>query len=162
MYDHREHRHDRPPETWTPHPGDTERAPAPPPLLGDDSAPAPAPTPTWRPLGAPASTRPPVAPPNASPFVRFIFDLVAGRKSIPLAVAFAVLGPLGLFYISFLHGIAGLIVVPYVVRTLGFGLARAVGASTDTTVVLAVVICWLITVPWAIIAARRRNASLTQ
>jgi hypothetical protein len=109
-------------------------------------------------VGGPALARPLVAPPGAGLFARFIFGLVSGRKSIPLAMAFAVLGPLGLFYVSFLNGVAGMIVIPYVSRTLGLGLANAVGASHDTGVTLAVIVCWLVTVPWAIIAAKRRNA----
>ena len=157
MQDHRLPRHDRPQETWLPHPGTSEPAPPQaPPLLGDDGTAAP--VPARGPVSGQAPARPLVAPPGASLFVRFIFGLVSGRKSIPVAVAFSLLGPLGLFYVSFLNGVAGLIVVPYAARTLGLGLANAIGASHDTGVTMAVIVCWLITVPWSIIAARRRNA----
>jgi hypothetical protein len=87
-----------------------------------------------------------------------VLGIVADRKSIPLAVAFAMLGPLGLFYVSFLNGLAALIVIPYIVRALAFALAAAVGGGPDRVVELALIFSWFITVPWAIIAARRRNA----
>jgi hypothetical protein len=156
MHDHRLPRHDRPPEPWLPHPGTPETPPAHLPLGGGDwpSSPVPAPQP-GRPF-APASL--PALPPDASAFARFIVGLVAGRKSIPVAVGFALLGPLGLFYVSFLNGVAALIVVPYAARTLAFGAAQAFRAGPDAVTPLAVFFCWLITVPWAVIAARRRNA----
>jgi hypothetical protein len=124
---------------------------------GDDAWPAQpaarAAAPRW--TGTPQPL--PVLPANANPIARFVVGLVAGRKSIPLAIAFALLGPLGLFYVSILHGIAALIVVPIVVRTLATGLA---GGHPDSLVTIAVVLCWCITVPWAVVAARRRNARI--
>jgi hypothetical protein len=92
-------------------------------------------------------SRLPSLPPDASPFARFVAGLVMGRKSIPLAAALALLGPLGLFYISFLHGAAALLIVPLAVRPIA-------GAGAGAAVML----CWFITVPWSILAARRHNA----
>jgi hypothetical protein len=157
MNDHRLPRHDRPPETWLPHPGTPETAAAPPPQLFDGSA-AP-PVLATRPAHAPFPARPIVLPPGAGLFARFVLGLVQGRKSIPVAIGFAVLGPLGLFYVSFLNGVAALLVVPIAIRALAFGSGRTLGAGEDG-VTLAVILCWCITIPWAIIAARRRNARL--
>jgi hypothetical protein len=158
MHDHRLPRHDRPPEPWLPHPG-TPEAGSPPPMRlggGGDAWPQPAARtegPAW--TGPPGPL--PVLPPDANFIARFAVGLLAGRKSIPLAIAFALIGPLGLFYISILHGIAALVVIPIVVRTLATGLA---GGRPDSVVTIAVVLCWCITVPWAIVAARRRNARI--
>ena len=68
------------------------------------------------------------------------------------------LGPLGLFYVSFLNGLAALVIVPYSVRALAFAVTKAVGGGPDTVVKVAVLFCWFITMPWSINAARRRNA----
>jgi hypothetical protein len=157
MHDHRLPRHDRPPETWLPHPGTPEASSSQHLLLGggDRAAPQPA-AGGW--TGLPRQLPP--LPANASPFARFIVGFITGRKSIPLAIALAFIGPLGLFYVSILHGVAALIVVSVVVRPLAIGLAGAVGGTHDSVVTIAIVLCWCITVPWAILAARRRNARL--
>ena len=157
MHDHRLPRHDRPPEPWLPHPGTPEPSPPPPMSLSGDAWPAAPQLAPWR---GGVATGVPTLPPNASPFARFIVGLVSGRKSIPLAAALGLLGPLGLFYVSFLNGVAALVVVPYVARSMGFAITQAVGGGPDTVVNVAIVVCWLITVPWAIVAARRRNARL--
>jgi hypothetical protein len=47
---------------------------------------------------------------QSSGFARLLLETALGRKSVPLAIALALLGALGLFYISFLNGVAGLIV----------------------------------------------------
>jgi len=157
VHDHRLPRHDRPPETWLPHPGTPEPSShVPMPLVGDAWPPAPTPAP-WH-GNAPTSLRPPLLAADASPFARFIAGLVAGRKSVPLAAVLGLMGPLGLFYVSFLHGVAALVVVPFFARTVAAVAAQAVGAGPDVVVTVAIVVCWLITVPWAILAARRRNA----
>jgi hypothetical protein len=163
MHDHRLPRHDRPPEPWLPHPGTPEPSSPPPMLLGGGDAgwspsAARVATPGW--TGAPAPL--PELPANATAFQRFIFGLASGRKSIPLAIAFALLGPLGLFYVSILHGLAALVVIPIVVRPLATGLAAAIGARPDSAFTFAVFLCWCVTVPWAIVAARRRNARLAR
>jgi hypothetical protein len=157
MHDHRLPRHDRPPEPWLPHPGTPDAAPpAPMPLLGDTASPSGlAPRPVNAPFPAPTA----VLRPGASLFARFVLGLVQGRKSIPVAIGFAVLGPLGLFYVSFLNGVAALLIVPIVIRALALGSGRALGAG-EHGVTLAVILCWCITIPWAIVAARRRNARL--
>lgn len=110
MHDHRLPRHDRPPEPWLPHPGTAEPPPQAPTLPDDEWPPAPPPAP-W-PVNGPTPLRSQVLLPDASPFARFVLGIVAGRKSIPVAVAFAMLGPLGLFYVSFLNGMAALVIVP--------------------------------------------------
>jgi hypothetical protein len=156
MHDHRLPRHDRPPETWLPHPGTPDVVPPAPMLLGggDSAAPQPA-GPGW--TGLPPGFK---LPPDASPFARFVVGFLSGRKSIPLAIALAFIGPLGLFYISILHGVAALIVVSTVVRPIASVITAVVGGNADSLVTIAIVVCWCITVPWAILAARRRNARL--
>jgi len=159
MHDHRLPRHDRAPEPWLPHPGTPEASSPPQMLLGgaDYASPQRA-APAW--TGSPTPL--PSLPANASPFARFVFGLVSGRKSIPLAVALAFLGPLGLFYVSILHGVAALIVVPVVVRPIAIAISSAFGGQGDSLSAVAVVLCWCITVPWAIFAARRRNARIAK
>lgn len=157
MHDHRLPRHDRPPEPWLPHPGTAEASPPPPMLLGagDYASPRPA-TPAW--TGSPSPM--PTLPANAGLVARFVVALVSGRKSIPVAIALALIGPLGLFYVSFLNGVVALIVVPVVVRPLAIGIAAAIGNQATSVYTIAVVVCWCVTVPWAMFAARRRNARI--
>ena len=81
---------------------------------------------------------------------------------IPLAVVLAFLGPLGLFYVSILPGVAALIVVSVVVRPIAIAISSALGGQGDSLSAVAVVLCWCITVPWAIFAARRRNARIAK
>jgi hypothetical protein len=155
MHDHRLPRHDRPPEPWLPHPGTPEpSSPAPMQLPGADWVASPMPRP-----GAGGVPEPlPALSADASAFARFVHGTVAGRKSIPLAVGLSLLGPLGLFYVSFLNGLAALIIVSYVARTIGLGLAHTFGGGPDAAFRIGLVVCWMITVPWAVIAARRHNA----
>ena len=154
MHDHRLPRHDRPPEPWLPHPGTPEPPPAAPMPLSSEDWPA---QPVSRPGGG-ALPRP-LLPLRGEPsaFARFVVGAALGRKSIPLAIGLAFLGPLGLLYISFLHGLAALIVVSTVARTVALTLAPAFGGGEDAAVRIGLVVCWLITVPWAVIAARRHN-----
>jgi hypothetical protein len=159
MHDHRLPRHDRPPEPWLPHPG-TPEASSPPQMLlggGDYAASRPA-APAW--TGSPTPL--PTLPANASPFARFVVGLVSGRKSIPLAIALAFIGPLGLFYVSILHGVAALVVVSVVVRPIAIAISAAIGGQAESLSTVAVILCWCITVPWAIVAARRRNARIAK
>src|SRR5512138_1964108 len=129
MHDHRLPRHDRPPEPWLPHPGTPEPS-SPGPMQPPGADWAQSPTPTGTPGGG-FHVRAPLPPvsANASAFQRFVHGMAAGKKSVPLAVGLALLGPLGLFYISFLHGLAALIVVSYVARTVGLGLAHTFGGG---------------------------------
>jgi hypothetical protein len=156
MHDHRLPRHDRPPETWLPHPGTPDAPP---------HAAMP-PTEDW-----PA---PPVAAPQLAAeafaggmpglhgkprgFAGLLVGAALGRKSVPLAVGLALLGPLGLFYISFLNGVAGLIVVSFVAHALAIALAPMFGGGEDAAVRVGIFFCWFITVPWAVVAAKRHNA----
>jgi hypothetical protein len=78
------------------------------------------------------------------------------RKAMWLAILLAVLlGPFGLFYVSFLNGVAALVVLPVIVQFIVKTLVASRGARIDT--ILAPLI-WGFTVPWAIIATLRHNA----
>jgi len=86
---------------------------------------------------------------------------VVNRRSIPLAVVLAfLLGPLGLFYVGLLHGIAALIVLPIVVRPLAFAIASLFHGGMNTVYTVAVPILWCFTIPWAIIGMKMRNARI--
>ena len=83
------------------------------------------------------------------------------RKSLALAAVLAtVLGPLGLFYISFLNGVAALIVLPPVVRGLAGAIASSVGGNMETVRNVAIPILWCFTIPWSIVGARWRNRKI--
>jgi hypothetical protein len=80
------------------------------------------------------------------------------RKSLVLAVVLAtVFGPLGLFYVSFLNGLAALLILPPVVRGLAGAIASSVGADITT---VAIPILWCFTIPWSIVGARWRNRKI--
>jgi hypothetical protein len=100
-------------------------------------------------VNGPTPSDQPILRPDASRFAKFVVGLVAGRKSIPVV---------GLFYVPFLNGLAALFIVPFIARAVAFAVAAAVGGGIDMVVTTAVIVCWVVTVPWAIIAARRRNA----
>ncbi len=83
------------------------------------------------------------------------------KRSMILAVILAtVLGPLGLFYVNFLSGVAALFVVPFAVRFLAFAVALEYGGGMDMVVRLAVPILWGITIPWSIIGVLVHNARI--
>ena len=83
------------------------------------------------------------------------------KRSLPLAAVLALLlGPLGLFYVSLLNGIAALIVLPFVVRSLAFAVAALRGGGMDTVYAVAVPILWCIAIPWAIVGVKVRNARI--
>jgi hypothetical protein len=116
------------------------------------------PTPQGFSGGATDWTAPASAPPGygggAVPTVQL-------RKIMVLAVVLAtVLGPLGLFYVSFLNGVAALIVLPPVVRALAGAIASSVGGTMDTVRNVAIPILWCFTIPWSIIGVRRRNRKI--
>jgi hypothetical protein len=77
--------------------------------------------------------------------------------SVALSVIF---GPLGLFYVSFLNGLAALGVVSAVVPSLALPLAALMGGGRESAGTIGIPIAWCVTVPWAIIATRRHNAKL--
>lgn len=86
---------------------------------------------------------------------------VLHRRSVPLAILLAfLLGPLGLFYVSLLNGIAALIVLPYVVRSLAFAIAAVLHGGMNMVYTVAVPILWCLAVPWAIIGMKIRNARI--
>src|SRR5437870_7770691 len=88
------------------------------------------------------------------------FVAVDPRKSIKVAIFLAmVLGPLGIFYVSFLNGVAAFMLVIPTVRWLAPAAALALGGRIDF-LLLHVLIMWCITVSWAIIGARWRNRKL--
>jgi hypothetical protein len=156
MHDHRLPRHDRPPETWLPHPG-TPDAPAHAAMPLTEDWPAPL-APTPQPAGGTFPGGMLALRGQSSGFARLLLETALGRKSVPLAIALALLGPLGLFYISFLNGVAGLIVVSFVAHALAVALAPVFGGGEAAAVRVGIFVCWLITIPWAIVAAKRHNA----
>lgn len=156
MHDHRLPRHDRPPETWLPHPGTPDVQPhAAMPLTEDWPAP---PAPTLHPAAGTSPGGMAALRGQPSGFARLVLKTALGRKSVPLAIALALLGPLGLFYISFLNGVAGLIVVSFVAHALAVALAPVFGGGEAAAVRVGIFFCWLITIPWAVVAAKRHNA----
>jgi len=74
------------------------------------------------------------------------------RKNLVLAAVLAtVLGPLGLFYISFINA---------VVRGLAGAIASSVGGNMETVRNVAIPILWCFTIPWSIVGARWRNRKI--
>jgi hypothetical protein len=124
----------------------------------------PNPTPQGEPaplLGAgsdwstPTPTRAPIVTGGAYPGN---WRMGPSRKAMWLAILLAVLlGPFGLFYVSFLNGVAALVVLPVIVQFIVKTLIASRGARIDT--ILAPLI-WGFTVPWAIIATLRHNAKI--
>jgi hypothetical protein len=111
--------------------------------------------------GAPDWTAPTSAPPGYGGGAVPSGPTIQLRKSMVLAVVLAtVLGPLGLFYVSFLNGVAALIVLPPVVRALAGAIASSVGGDMDTVRNVAIPILWCFTIPWSIIGVRWRNRKI--
>lgn len=91
---------------------------------------------------------------SSGPYVR-------PKRSVILAVVLAtVLGPLGLFYVNILSGIAALIFIPVAVRAIALVIVLVHGADINTLYKLAVPIMWCITIPWSIIGVKIRNARI--
>jgi hypothetical protein len=85
------------------------------------------------------------------------------RKSLWVAIPLVVfLGPLGLFYIGILSGIAGLIVVPVAVRTVAFNVALSVGGGRSMIEAVGIATAWIICIPWAAVGVARRNAKVSR
>ena len=81
----------------------------------------------------------------------------ATPHSTTMAVVLAMLlGPLGLFYIGFLHGLIALFTVIPVTRSIALGIVATRGADSSR-VWIALVVMWCITVPWAVVGVRLRN-----
>ena len=77
--------------------------------------------------------------------------------STTMAVVLAMLfGPLGLFYIGFLHGLIALFTVIPVVRSIALTIVATRGVDSSR-VWIALVVMWCITVPWAVAGVRWRN-----
>jgi len=86
---------------------------------------------------------------------------VRPKRSMILAIVLAtVFGPLGLFYVNILSGIAALVIIPVVVRSLAFTIALGSGGDMNTVYRVAVPIMWCITLPWSIIGVKIRNARI--
>jgi hypothetical protein len=70
------------------------------------------------------------------------------------------LGPLGVFYVGFLNGIGASVLVVAAGRTLFSALTAATGAPLDDTQVVefGLAVIWGISIPWAIIGTKVRNA----
>ena len=82
------------------------------------------------------------------------------RRSFKVAIVLAMLfGPLGLFYVSFLSGVAALFLVVPIARQLAFAALLAVGGRIDV-VPLFILGTWCVTVPWAILGVRWRRWKL--
>ena len=87
-------------------------------------------------------------------------SIVDPRKSIKAAIILAmVFGPLGLFYVSFLNGVAATLVVVPIAREVALAVTPRLGGGVDR-LVIAVAMMWSLTVPWAIIGANWRNRKL--
>jgi hypothetical protein len=85
------------------------------------------------------------------------FTIASGprRKSIPFAVFVATLfGPLGVFYVGILHGIAALIVTWNVLRSAALMATAATGVHP---VHVLIPLIWCVMIPWAIAGVRRYN-----
>jgi hypothetical protein len=118
---------------------------------------------SWgQPAGAADAGWPPSqAPSGGAANVRYTpMSFAPTRRSLVTAVVLAmVLGPLGLFYAGFLHGLVALFVVVPITRWLAFVVVAGLGGGIEPLTVV-VPIMWCITVPWAIVGTRRRNQKL--
>jgi hypothetical protein len=123
------------------------------------SKPNPTPVSEALPLGDTAGSSESLAPSSGS--AGYAGPAFSGYKFMWLSVALSVIfGPLGLFYVSFLNGLAALGVVSAVVPSLALPLAALMGGGRELAGTIGIPIAWCVTVPWAIIATRRHNAKL--
>lgn len=128
----------------------------------DHAAQNPTPQGSWGQSTAAADTDwpPSQAPAGGSGCSYAPISLAPSRKSIKVAILLAmVLGPLGLFNVSFLNGVAALFVVVPLTRWLALVVVAALGGRIEPLAVV-LPIMWCITVPWAVIGVRRRNKKL--
>jgi hypothetical protein len=78
-----------------------------------------------------------------------------------LAVILAtVFGPFGLFYVNILSGFAALIILPNVLKPIVFAAILMSGGYLTSISNVAFVVMWCITIPWAIIGMKIRNARI--
>jgi hypothetical protein len=82
------------------------------------------------------------------------------RSVIAAAILATIFGPLGLFYVNFLSGVAALIVVLNVVRPIVLFALQMSGGYLSSRVNVALVVMWCITIPWAIVGMTIRNARI--
>ena len=70
------------------------------------------------------------------------------------------LGPLGVFYVGFFSGVGASVLVVAAGRTLFSALTAGTGAPLDDTQVVefGLAVIWGISIPWAIIGTKLRNA----
>mgnify|MGYP001605227064 CR=1 FL=1 len=109
----------------------------------------------------PTYTAPTYGSPTYAGGAAFTGPYVRKRRFVIVAVVLAtVLGPLGLFYVNILSGIAALMIIPAVVRSMAYTIAFASGGGMDTVYKVAVPIMWCITIPWSIIGVKIRNARI--
>ena len=105
--------------------------------------------------GAAGWQAPPVVqnPGLAAEFAKYRFMWVA------ILLAFF-LGPLGVFYVGFLNGVGAWALAFAVGQTLFSALTAAKGSPLDdsTIAALTLAVCWGISIPWAIIGTKVRNA----
>jgi hypothetical protein len=82
------------------------------------------------------------------------------HKSVKVGIVLAMLlGPLGLFYVSFLNGAVALFTVIPFARWLTPSFVNTFDGSIDR-IWVAVAITWCITVPWAITGVLRHNRKI--
>jgi hypothetical protein len=89
------------------------------------------------------------------------FALLPGRKRAWLAISLALLfGPFGLFYVSFLNGIAALAGFWIVIWPLAHSLAESFHIAVGMDGPISMLLSWCFMIAWAIIATVRHNARL--
>ncbi|HZF28997.1 MAG TPA: hypothetical protein VE907_07760, partial [Gammaproteobacteria bacterium] len=82
------------------------------------------------------------------------------HKSLKVGIVLAMLlGPLGLFYVSFLSGVVAFFTVIPLARWLTPPTAYALGGRIEL-VWVALGLTWCITVPWAIAGVLRHNRKI--
>ena len=89
----------------------------------------------------------------------------ANYRFLWVAVLLAVcLGPIGVFYVGLLNGVAASLLVLGAGRTLFGAVAAATGSRLDdaTAIALGLTVIWGISIPWAIIGTKVRNARRAQ
>jgi hypothetical protein len=81
-------------------------------------------------------------------------------RKIKTAIILAMLfGPLGLFYVGFLHGLVALFIVVPAIRPIALAAFVALGGKVDRLLII-IPMMWCITVPWAIFGSQWHNRKL--
>ena len=89
----------------------------------------------------------------------------ANYRFLWVAILLAVcVGPIGVFYVGLLNGVAASLLVFVVGRTLFGAVAAATGSRLGdaTAIALGLAVIWGISIPWAIIGTKVRNARRAQ